>query len=301
MSVENVHFNFKILTVEDVGYRVVTAALSDIAAMAATPLSITVSIALSNQDSTEELELWIRKLYQGVRAATAPYNISVAGGDITRSPRDSQWHPIAIDVTALGYILPAQKARTRSGAQAHQIIAVSGPLGGSALGLDMLSRESASLKHVDEMKYDEATIERFKQSFRRPQARFDLVDRLQSDDDCTALIDISDGLSSELQHLCLASRVGADINWTELQTLVSPLQIGNLQPALSLGALKVLGGGEDYELLGVFKSYCPEGFKPIGHTTSHVDQIRLIEKDYGLANGIAKEIKMPKLGYDHFS
>ena len=239
MLVEGIHFDFTYTPLKHLGYKAVTVNLSDIAAMNARPEQITVSIALSNRFSVEALD----ELYAGIKAACMQYGVDLVGGDTTSSTRG-----LIISVTAIGRA-PAGRITRRSGAKVGDLICITGNLGGAYLGLQLLEREKQVFKDNPDMQPDMGEYAPYLlQRQLRPEARTDMVDLFAKEGIVpTAMIDISDGLASELFHICKASGVGAIIeesgvpihNDAQLQALEF-----NLDPITT-----ALSGGEDYELL----------------------------------------------------
>jgi len=255
--VEGVHFDLNYATPEDIGHKALAACLSDLAAMNGRPVGIVVSLALPQDRAAKFLD----GFYKGARAIAQSCGCDIVGGDLSSSPNE-----IFIDVACYG---ETDHPISRSGAKPGDLVAVSGTLGGSSAGFKSLSGG-----------YD--TSDSLKQKHLRPQPRFDLVGTPEFAVACTSLIDISDGLASELSHLAEKSRVGF-----EIQSANIPLHD---EATLHDG----LYGGEDYELLATFMpgASIPDGFTVLGRVT-----------DSGLtmvhADG-ERETLQPQ-GFDHFS
>jgi thiamine-monophosphate kinase len=220
------------------GYKAVVVNLSDIYAMNAIPKQITVSIAISNRFSVEALE----ELYAGIYAACRHYRIDLIGGDTTSSPRG-----LVISVTVIGQG-ETQKLVYRNGAKVGDLICISGDLGGAYLGLQLLEREKQIyLAHPTvQPQLDDQSYLVGRQL--KPEARRDIIEALKKVDlRPTSMIDISDGLASELHHLCKQSNVGAFLEESGVpihpDTQLQALQF-KLDPITC-----ALSGGEDYELL----------------------------------------------------
>lgn len=238
LLIENVHFDLSYMPLQHLGYKSVAVNISDIAAMMASPAQILVGIAVSNRFSLEALET----LYQGIHAGCKNYNVDLVGGDTTSSRSG-----LMISITAIGYA-PAERIVRRSGAKTEQVICISGDLGAAYMGLQILEREKQTFlsnptfqPQLDEHEYIVGRQ-------LRPEARTDLVIELnQAGILPTAMIDISDGLASEILHLCKASGVGAAIFEDKLlihdQTRLAAAEF-NLSPITC-----AMNGGEDYELL----------------------------------------------------
>lgn len=239
MLVEGIHFDFAYTPLKHLGYKAVAVNISDICAMNARPQQITVSIAISNRFSVEALD----ELYSGIRSACDTYGVDLVGGDTTSSNKG-----LIISVTAIGRA-PEERITRRSGAKVGDIICISGHLGGAYLGLQLLEREKqiylANPGMQPEMKEENKELY---QRILRPEARTDMVDLFAKNDIVpTAMIDISDGLASEIMHLTKASGVGAIIEEGNVpikqEAQLQALEF-NLDPITC-----ALSGGEDYELL----------------------------------------------------
>ena len=239
MLVEGIHFDLTYTPLKHLGYKSVVVNLSDICAMNARPQQITVSIALSNRFSVEALD----ELYAGVRAACATYGVDLVGGDTTSSRRG-----LIISVTAIGRA-PAGRITRRSGAKVGDLLCITGDLGGAYLGLQLLEREKAVYRENPNMQPDMGQYApTLLQRQLRPEARTDMVDQFAKNDVVpTAMIDISDGLASEVFHICKASNVGAIVEEAGIpireEAQLQALEF-NLDPVTT-----ALSGGEDYELL----------------------------------------------------
>jgi thiamine-monophosphate kinase len=239
MLVEGIHFDFAYTPLKHLGYKAVAVNVSDICAMNARPQQITVSIALSNRFSVEALE----ELYAGVRRACEFYGVDLVGGDTTSSTRG-----LIISVTAIGRA-PASRITRRSGAKPGDLICISGHLGGAYLGLQLLEREKQVFLSNPGMqpKLDSEAAPLLERIL-KPEARTDMVDLFAKNDIVpTSMIDISDGLASEILHICKASGVGAIIEEGNVP-ITQEAQLQALE--FNLDPITVaLSGGEDYELL----------------------------------------------------
>ena len=239
MLVEGIHFDFAYTPLKHLGYKAVAVNVSDVCAMNARPQQITVSIALSNRFSVEALD----ELYAGIRAACDTYGVDLVGGDTTSSNKG-----LIISVTAIGRA-PAARITRRSGAKVGDLICITGHLGSAYLGLQLLEREKqvylANPNMQPQMKEENKLLY---QAILRPEARTDMVDLFAKNDIVpTAMIDVSDGLASEILHICKASGVGAIIEEGNVPiTQEAQLQAleFNMDPITA-----ALSGGEDYELL----------------------------------------------------
>jgi thiamine-monophosphate kinase len=238
LLVEGIHFDLSYFPIKHLGYKSVVVNLSDIYAMNAQPKQITVSLALSNRFSVEALE----ELYDGIRLACERYGVDLVGGDTTSSNKG-----MIISVTAIGQ---GQKDRLayRSGARPGDLLCVTGDLGAAYLGLQILEREKQVYLAAPGVQPELGGAAYLIERILKPEARQDMISYFaQKGLVPTAMIDLSDGLSSDLMHLCKQSGVGAIIEETGIP----------LHPDTKMMALKfhldpltcALNGGEDYELL----------------------------------------------------
>ena len=238
MLVEGIHFDFMYTPLKHLGYKSVIANLSDIYAMNATPAQITMSIAFSNRFSLEALE----DFYEGVYAACDRYTVDLVGGDTTTSQKG-----FIICVTAIGEVAPDNYVK-RSGAKKGDLICVSGDLGGAFLGLTLLEREKKIFLETKGVQPDLENQDYIIGRFLKPEARKDIIEFLATDKIMpTAMIDISDGLSSELLHICKQSEAGCVLYEEKIPVDDSARQFAyklELDPTAC-----ALSGGEDYELL----------------------------------------------------
>jgi thiamine-monophosphate kinase len=238
MMVEGVHFDLTYTPLKHLGYKAVTSNLSDICAMNGIPTQITVSVAFSNRFSLEAIE----ELYEGIRLACEKYEIDLIGGD-TSSTRSG----LVISVTAVGEVSP-KKITKRSGAKPGDLLVLSGDIGGAYMGLQILEREKRVFLEHKQMQPDLEPFDYIVGRQLKPEARLDVVRILEELDIVpTSMMDVSDGVASELHHLGKASGVGFEVYEEKLpldqQTLDTALTF-NLNPSIA-----ALNGGEDYELL----------------------------------------------------
>lgn len=241
MLVEGIHFDLMYTPLKHLGYKSVVVNLSDIYAMNATPTQILLSIAISNKFSVEALD----EFYEGVYAACDKYQVDLVGGDTTTSQRG-----FVISVTAIGEVAPDSYVK-RNGAQVNDLICISGDLGGAFLGLTILEREKKIFEETGAQPdlEDRAYIIG---RMLKPEARKDVIEYFAAQDIMpTSMLDISDGLSSEMLHICKQSQVGCllyedklPIN-EESKDFAYKLELDPTACALS--------GGEDYELLFTVK------------------------------------------------
>lgn len=282
LLMEGVHFDLTYMPLKHLGYKSVMVNLSDIYAMNGTPRQITVSLAIGKRLQVEDIE----QLYEGMRLACDEHGVDIVGGDTTSSMTG-----LAISITALGTAKP-QDIVYRSGAKETDLICVSGNLGAAYMGLQILEREKAVYnqqvadaqreakekgKKADELialipQPDFAGKEYLLERQMKPEARKDIIERLrQAGIKPTSMMDISDGLSSELLHICKASKCGCRIYEERIpldyQTAVAAEEF-NLNVSTC-----ALNGGEDYELLFTVpltdndKVQALEDIKVIGYIT----------------------------------
>ena len=238
MLVEGVHFDLSYMPLKHLGYKAVMVNLSDVYAMNAIAKQITISIAVSNRFPVEAME----ELYAGVAAAAKLYHIDVIGGDTTSSTSG-----LVISITALGEAKPADIVY-RSGAKENDLLVVTGDLGAAYLGLQVLEREKQVFKANPNAQPELENYSYLVERQLKPEARKD-VPKLLSDLGVvpTSMIDVSDGLSSEVIHLCKQSQVGC--NLFEDKIPLDPQVISTCEEFNMDSTTIALSGGEDYELL----------------------------------------------------
>ena len=238
MLVEGVHFDLSYMPLKHLGYKSVVVNLSDIYAMNGTAEHITVGIAVSNRFPVEALE----EIYEGIHLACERYNVDLIGGDTTASTSG-----LMISITATGRVEKA-KATKRSGAKDNDLIVISGDVGGAYMGLQILEREKQVFIENPDMQPELGGHEYILERQLKPEARKDIVDLLHNlQVQPTSMIDISDGLSSEILHLSKASN--HQFNVYENKIPIDP-SIYTLCEEFNLNTTTVgLNGGEDYELL----------------------------------------------------
>jgi len=238
LLVEGIHFDMMYSPLMHLGYKAVVVNLSDIYAMNAIPKQITISLAISSRFSVEAIE----ELYKGVYAACERYNVDLVGGDTTSSLKG-----LIISVTAIGQ---GEKGKIvyRNGAKQNDLICVSGDLGASYMGLQLLEREKHVYKDNPDMQPELEGHDYLLKRQLKPEARKDVIDMFAKAQLVpTAMIDVSDGLASDLMHICKSSDVGAFIE--EGQVPIHE-KTYNQAIAFSFDPITVaLSGGEDYELL----------------------------------------------------
>lgn len=273
MLVEGVHFDLTFHPLKHLGYKAVTVNLSDICAMNAIPKTILVSIALSNRFSLEAIE----ELYAGINMACKRYNVDLIGGDTTSSRSG-----LVISITATGV---AKKGEVvyRNTAKEKDLICLTGDLGGAYMGLQLLEREKRIFLENPKIQPDLAGNDYILERQLKPEARLDIVKQLRERGVVpTSMIDISDGLSSEILHICTQSGTGAELYESKLpfdpQTYERAREF-NLDPTVC-----ALSGGEDYELLFTIDQNDYEKIREhldvsiIGHITSKESGVNLVTK-----------------------
>ena len=238
MLVEGVHFDLSYAPLKHLGYKAVVVNLSDVYAMNAEATQITVSIAVSNRFPLEALE----ELYEGIALAAKIYNVDVVGGDTTSSTAG-----LIISITAIGKV-NTEDVVYRKGAKPNDLLVVTGDLGGAYMGLQILEREKEVFKVNPNNQPDLDAYTYVMERQLKPEARRDIVKLLKDlDVKPTSMIDVSDGLSSEILHICKASDVGCDLYEEKLP--LDPQVISTCEEFNMDSTTVVLNGGEDYELL----------------------------------------------------
>jgi len=238
LLIEGVHFDLSYVPLKHLGYKAVMVNLSDVYAMNGMAKQITVSIAVSNRFPLEALE----ELYAGIHLACKMYDIDLIGGDTTSSTKG-----LLISVTAIG---EAKKEDIvyRNGAKPNDLLVVTGDLGAAYLGLQVLEREKQVFKANPNAQPELDNYTYLVERQLKPEARKDIVELLKAlEVKPTAMIDISDGLSSEILHLCKQSKVGCDLYENKIplsQDVISTSEEFNIN-----STTVALSGGEDYELL----------------------------------------------------
>ncbi|MDA8948356.1 thiamine-phosphate kinase [Flavobacteriaceae bacterium] len=288
LLIEGIHFDLSYMPLKHLGYKAVMVNLSDLYAMNATPTQITVSLAVSNRFTLEALE----ELYAGIELACKNYKVDLIGGDTTSSTSG-----LLLSVTALGMASGNQVVK-RSGAQENDLLVVSGDLGAAYAGLQVLEREKAVFKANPNSQPDLSPYSYSIERQLKPEARKDIIELLEELNIVpTSMIDISDGLSSEILHLSKSSEVGFHIFEDKLP----------LDPEVNLiceefkfnSTTAVLNGGEDYELLFTIAQKDFEKIKnhPLLSVIGHV-----VEKNAGcqLITGLGHQIELTAQGWQSF-
>lgn len=268
---EGVHFNLGYVPLKHLGYKAVVVNLSDIAAMNAVPSQILVSIAVSNRFPVEALE----EIYQGIRLACQQYAVDIVGGDTTSSNSG-----LVMTITAIGEVKSGQFI-SRKGAKEGDLLVVTGDLGGAYMGLQILEREHAVFLANPQMQPEMEGYEYILQRQLKPEARTDVRKALEElEIKPTSMVDISDGLASEVLHLADQSQIGIRVYEDKIpldpQT-ISTAEEFNLNPTVC-----ALSGGEDYELLFTIDSSDYQkiknhpDFTVIGHVVERQQGVHLV-------------------------
>ena len=275
LLLEGVHFDLVYTPLKHLGYKAAVVNFSDIYAMNGTPKQITVSLGISKRFSVEDMEM----LYAGIRLACEDYGVDIVGGDTTSSLTG-----LTISITCIG---EAEKDKVvyRNGAQETDLICVSGNLGAAYMGLQLLEREKAVMKGADkDIQPDFAGKEYILERQLKPEARKDIIEKLaEAGIQPTAMMDISDGLSSELLHICKQSNKGCRIYEEHLPI---DYQTASMAEEFNMNLTTcALNGGEDYELLFTVPLACHEKIQDIsdirliGHITKPELGCALITRD----------------------
>ena len=274
LLMEGVHFDLVYTPLKHLGYKSAIVNFSDIYAMNGTPKQITVSLAVSKRFCIEDLE----QFYEGLQLACQLHGVDIVGGDTTSSVTG-----LAISITCLG-VANSTGITYRNGAKETDLICVSGDLGAAYMGLQLLEREKAVFEGQKEINPDFSGKEYLLERQLKPEARKDIVEALAKEGiRPTAMMDISDGLSSELMHICSQSKVGCRIYEERIPI---DYQTAVMAEELNMNVTTcALNGGEDYELLFTTpltdhdKVAAMKGVKVIGHITKAELGCGLITRD----------------------
>lgn len=289
LLMEDVHFDLTYVPLKHLGYKAAVVNFSDIYAMNGTPQQIVVALGVSKRFTVEHLE----ELYSGIKLACDIYGVDLVGGDTTSSRSG-----LTISITCLGNATN-EEIVYRSGANETDLICVSGDLGAAYMGLQLLEREKLASVGIEDFQPQFQGKEYLIERQLKPEARKDLIAELKSKSiHPTSMIDISDGLSSELLHICKESGVGCRIYEDKIpidyQTAIMAEELNmNLVTA-------ALNGGEDYELLFTIPLHLYEQvknneyFKVIGHITKNDLGCAMITRD-------GNEVQLKAQGWNHIS
>lgn len=274
LLMEGVHFDLTYVPLKHLGYKSAMVNISDIYAMNGTPRQMTVSLALSKRFSIEDME----EFYAGLKLACAAHHVDIVGGDTTSSLTG-----LAISITCIGDA-PKDRIVYRNGARETDLICVSGDLGAAYMGLQLLEREKKVFEGQQEVNPDFSGKEYLLERQLKPEARGDIIRKLAEHHILpTAMMDISDGLSSELMHICSQSHTGCRIYEERI-----PLdyQTAVMAEELNMNVTTcALNGGEDYELLFTVpladneKISQLDGIRIIGYITKPELGLALITRD----------------------
>lgn len=276
LLLEGVHFDLTYVPLKHLGYKSAVVNFSDVYAMNGTPRQITVSLGISSRFTVEHME----ELYSGIRLACEIYGVDLVGGDTTSSRQG-----LVISITCIGEA-ESDKVVSRSGAKDTDLICVSGDLGAAYMGLQLLEREKVASAGQKDFVPNFSGKEYLVERQLKPEARKDIIRELaEAAIVPTAMMDISDGLSSELMHICKAGDVGCRVFEERIpidyQTAVMAEELGmNVVTA-------ALNGGEDYELLFTVPLHFHEkvkdlpGVKVIGHITKPSLGCAMVTRDGG--------------------
>lgn len=288
MLMEGIHFDLSYMPLQHLGYKAVAVNVSDIAAMNGKPEQITIGLGLSNRFSVEAIDA----LYSGIHAACENYKVDLVGGDTTASASG-----LIISITAIGRVAK-DKVVKRSTAKNNDIICVTGDLGAAYLGLQVLEREKQVFLTNPEMQPDLEKYEYLVGRQLKPEARMDIVHELAEKKIVpTSMIDISDGLASELMHL--AKNTGLGIKIFEENV---PIDSMAFETAIEFKIDPItcaLNGGEDYELLFTISPADHEKLKNhpdihfIGHMHSNAQQNVMVTKQQTI-------VPLKAQGWNHF-
>jgi thiamine-monophosphate kinase len=273
LLLEGIHFDLMYTPLKHLGYKAVVVNLSDIYAMNATPTQITLSIGISNRFSVEALN----EFYEGVYFACEKYGVDLIGGDTSSSLKG-----FVISVTAIGEVAPDQFVK-RSTARKGDLICVSGDLGGAYLGLTLMEREKKIYQENPTIQPDLEDESYIVGKLLKPEARKDIIEFFASNQIVpTAMMDVSDGISSEVLHICKQSNLGARVYEEKL-----PIADASRKAAFKFGldpTVCALNGGEDYELIFTIaqedhdKIVLNEEISVIGYIADLEEGVKLLTK-----------------------
>lgn len=286
---EGVHFNLGYVPLKHLGYKAVVVNLSDIAAMNATPTQILVSLAISNRFPVEALE----EIYAGIALACKHYKVDLIGGDTTSSSSG-----LIMSITAIG-LESSENIIKRNGAKPNDLLVVTGDLGGAYIGLQILEREHAVFLANPNMQPEMEGYDYILERQLKPEARTDIKKTLKElDIQPTSMIDVSDGLSSEILHLSDQSKVGFRLYEEKIpmdSLTISTAEELNLNPVMC-----ALNGGEDYELLFTIS---PNDFDKIKNHPDFTIIGHAVDLDQGnflVARGSNELVALNAQGWDAF-
>lgn len=273
LLLEGIHFDLAYTPLKHLGYKAIVVNLSDVYAMNATPTQVTVSLGISNRFSVESLD----EIYEGIYFACEKYKVDLVGGDTSSSNKG-----LIISVTAIGEV-QADKVVKRSTANKGDLICVSGDLGGAFLGLTLMEREKKIFLENPQVQPDLENESYIVGRLLKPEARRDMIDFFAQQNILpTSMMDVSDGISSEVLHLCRQSSLGCCVYEEKI-----PIAEQSRNAAFKFGldpTVCALNGGEDYELIFTLKQedhekiVLNEEISVIGYMTEAEEGCRLLTK-----------------------
>lgn len=274
LLVEGVHFDLTYTPLKHLGYKAAVANISDIVAMNGVARQLLIGLSVSSRFPLEALE----ELYSGIRQACSVYNVDLAGGDTTSSTRG-----LFLSITVIGEANPGEVVY-RNTARENDLICVSGDLGGAYMGLLLLEREKAAFQGDPNLQPDLEGFDYILARQLKPEPRTDIIQKLRENKiKPTAMIDISDGLGSEILHICQGSKLGCRIY--EDKVPLDPTTV-NMATSFNINPITAaLNGGEDYELLFTIdqkdfdKVKAIPGITIIGHMTELSQGAQLVASD----------------------
>lgn len=274
LLIEGIHFDFTYVPLKHLGYKAAVVNFSDIYAMNGTPKQLIIGLSVSNRFSVEAIE----EIYEGIYLACERYGVDIVGGDTTSSPQS-----LFLSITVMGEVAKKDIVY-RSGANKSDLLCVSGDLGAAYTGLLLLEREKSAFEADPNMQPDLDGFDYVLERQLKPEARNDIIELFrQMKLKPTAMIDVSDGLASDVMHICECSQLGVNIYEDKIPIDASTIQLAeemNILPTVA-----ALNGGEDYELLftidmkGYEKIKDVKEFSIIGHMTPPDEGKNLISTD----------------------
>ena len=289
LLVEGVHFDMTYTPLRHLGYKAAVVNFSDIYAMNGTPTQIVVGLGVSNRYSVEALD----ELYAGIRLACENYNVDMVGGDTTSSQSG-----LVISITVIGQA-KEEDVVYRSGAKPNDLLCVSGDLGGAYMGLLILEREKAEYLANPNMQPQLQGFDYVLERQLKPEARKDVITRLKElGIKPTSMIDISDGLASEVLHLCKESGVGCQLYEDKIPQ--DPTTVKLAKDFQIVPSITALNGGEDYELLFTINQ---KDYEKIQQMSEDITVIGFMTPDKGIAELITPDnhvIPLKAQGWNHF-
>jgi thiamine-monophosphate kinase len=289
LLVEGVHFDMTYTPLRHLGYKAAVVNFSDIYAMNGTPTQIVVGLGVSNRYSVEALD----ELYAGIRLACENYNVDLVGGDTTSSQSG-----LVISITVIGQA-KEEDVVYRSGAKPNDLLCVSGDLGGAYMGLLILEREKAEYLANPNMQPQLQGFDYVLERQLKPEARKDIIAKLKElGVKPTSMIDISDGLASEVLHLCKESGVGCQLYEGKIPQ--DPTTVKLAKDFQVVPSITALNGGEDYELLFTIDQ---KDYEKIQQMSQDVTVIGYMTADKGIAELITPDnhvIPLKAQGWNHF-